>query len=120
MFSIIKYFYKLYLQENKAQINPLSTIDLSAQPPLWFYVMPQLCYLWHNRHQKWLENAPIPLLSFPCRSTKAQINPQSTIDLSTLLPFYVVGNEGGFFPQIQPPMTTLQVLGGGGAVRSMF
>lgn len=81
--------------------------------------MPQLCYLWHHRHQKWLENAPIPLLSFPCRSNKAQINPLSTIDLSTLLPFYVVGNEGGFFPQIQPPMTTLQVLGGGGAVRSM-
>jgi FtsP/CotA-like multicopper oxidase with cupredoxin domain len=48
-------------------------------------------------------------LCFCHRSNKASINPLSPIDGATLLPFYVVGNEQGFFPQVQPPMTTLQM-----------
>lgn len=45
----------------------------------------------------------------PHRSSKSSINPLSSLDLASLLPFYVVGNEGGFYPQLQPPTTTLQV-----------
>lgn len=50
----------------------------------------------------------LPLLCI-CRHNKGSINPLSPIDGANLLPFYVVGNEGGFFPQVQPPQATLQI-----------
>jgi FtsP/CotA-like multicopper oxidase with cupredoxin domain len=43
------------------------------------------------------------------RSSKSSINPLNSLDLATLLPMFVVGNDGGFLPQVQPPTTTLQI-----------
>lgn len=49
------------------------------------------------------------LLLLLCRSTNAQINPLATADTADLLPFWVVGNEGGFFPELQAPVTVLEM-----------
>jgi len=49
----------------------------------------------------------------PCRihhrSRLSAINPLSTADTANQLPFWVIGNEGGFFPNLQPPTITLQM-----------
>jgi FtsP/CotA-like multicopper oxidase with cupredoxin domain len=43
------------------------------------------------------------------RSSKAVINPLLTADTATLLPFWVVGNDDGFWPSLSTPLTTLQM-----------
>lgn len=45
----------------------------------------------------------------PPRSTKAAINPLLTADTSSRLPFWVVGNDDGFWPTLSSPMTSLQM-----------
>jgi len=43
------------------------------------------------------------------RSTQSQIDPLSSTVTAGLLPFYVIGNEGGWFSELQPAVTTLEV-----------
>jgi FtsP/CotA-like multicopper oxidase with cupredoxin domain len=45
----------------------------------------------------------------PPRSTNPAINPLSTADTSSLVPFWVVGTDDGFWPTLSAPMTTLQM-----------
>jgi hypothetical protein len=42
------------------------------------------------------------------RSSTPSIDPLSAAATASLVPFWVVGNEGGFWPRLSPPMTTLQ------------
>lgn len=50
-----------------------------------------------------------PLTLHPPRSTKAAINPLLTADTSSRLPFWVVGNDDGFWPILSSPMISLQM-----------
>lgn len=45
----------------------------------------------------------------PCRSALAQINPLDGTQVADLLPFWVVGNDGGFYPELQEPITALEM-----------
>lgn len=40
-------------------------------------------------------------------STPALMDPLATAETVNVLPFWVVGNDAGFFPQLQPDVTTL-------------
>jgi FtsP/CotA-like multicopper oxidase with cupredoxin domain len=53
---------------------------------------------------------PACLLSACCiRSDLAAIDPLNPTVTVNLVPFYVIGNEGGWFPELQPAVTTLQI-----------
>lgn len=53
---------------------------------------------------------PLVLLSTGCnRSTAAQIDPLVPAQVANLLPFHVIGNEAGYYPELQAPRTSLQM-----------
>lgn len=63
------------------------------------------------QQHRWRTDVTPHLLHLPCirRSDLPTINPLSPTASASLVPFYVIGNDGGWFPQLQAPMTTLQM-----------
>jgi hypothetical protein len=60
----------------------------------------------NQSHTSYNLNHPTPL---PRRSALAAIDPLSSTATANLLPFYVIGNEAGWFPELQLPVSSLEV-----------
>lgn len=50
-----------------------------------------------------------PHFRLSCSSSNPAINPLVAADTSNLMPFWVVGNDDGFWPALSAPMTVLQM-----------